>query len=365
MKIIKAISIEFWLSILLAILAQFINVFFYQNVFSVKGVLQWMIRYFTFGNAFFVWFFLFIYLLFLAKFYIKLVKITSNYLLNSTPPSSLERKDLFYQLFRPFYLLAPITIATGPLWTLLGNMSYGLRFTRIDELFLRADFAIFSAYPFIFLPTKFANEYVVSLLKSAYFSLAFIMSANLILLYLLKKEGLFRQAILTFLISIVIGFPLFFTFPCQDPGNYFLRNLHGRSLSPEVHQAIKEYHPSIITSQIVRQIAQAETNVEKDNTVPISCFPSMHAVWGMFVIYFLFKLAPFSLAITIPWLLLLLTGGVYFAQHYVVDYIVAIPVAIASLFLANLLLRFEAWYQSAQTKKAYNIPIKKDAEGGT
>lgn len=361
MKLIKSISVEFWTAFLFALLALSVNIFFYEDALSLEAALRWMVRYFTFGNAFFAWFFLFIYLLFLTKFYIKLVKITSNYFLDSIPPSSLDKKELFYHLFQPFYLLAPIAIATGPFWTLLGNMSYSLRFTQFDEWLLKADFALFGSYPFISLPTALTNEYAISLLKSSYFSLAFVMSTNLIVLYLLRKEWLFRQAILAFLCSLLIGFPLFYAFPCQDPGNYFLRNLRGQTLSHESQQALSEYRPPLAASQTIVRIAEAETNIEKDSTVPISCFPSMHAAWGMFVVYFLFKLSALSLLITLPWFTLLLAGGVYFAQHYVVDYIVAIPVAIASLFLANLLLRFEAWYK----EKTPHNSGGKNAEGGT
>ena len=105
---------------------------------------------------------------------------------------------------------------------------------------------------------------------------------------------------------------------------------------------LKDYVPSALTADYISRIAKAETNALRDNTVPVSCFPSMHAAWSFMVVYFLAKLRRWTLFVSLPWLALLLMSGIYFAQHYVVDYVVSVPIVAISLFLAYLLIKQKA-----------------------
>jgi hypothetical protein len=75
----------------------------------------------------------------------------------------------------------------------------------------------------------------------------------------------------------------------------------------------------------------------------------MHATWSVLSIYFFSLLLPLSLIVTVPWVMLLLTGGLLFAQHYLVDYLVALPVAAASILISAWLLRREERQKSPST----------------
>ncbi|MDQ5982860.1 MAG: putative primase/helicase, partial [Patescibacteria group bacterium] len=67
-------------------------------------------------------------------------------------------------------------------------------------------------------------------------------------------------------------------------------------------------------------------------------FPSDHAVWAILTLYILYLLTPWSLILSIPWVFCVLSGGVYFGQHYVVDYIAGILVAIICIVGSNQLI---------------------------
>lgn len=341
MRWIKKINAEIILALAIGFFAVIINAVHYHNAASLAQALHWIVNYFSFGNPFFVWFFFFIYLVFLQQFYVKLVGVVSEYIFNHQTPSASDARQLCYYLVKPLYVLFPLAIVTGPMFTLLSSISYELRFSGLDKKFLDADFLIFGHYFFIELPSYWQSRAITFVLKDSYMSLALIMSALLGFLYLWKEQVLFRQAILAFLASLALTYPLFYLFPCQDPSHYVIQGLRHYPVSKEVKEAFKMYKPSVLAAQIVKTIDDAETDASRDNTVPISCFPSMHAVWAYFIIYFLARVSVWSLLFTVPWTFLVLTGGLYFAQHYAVDYLIAIPVALASIFVANFLLRLE------------------------
>ncbi|MBI3335194.1 MAG: phosphatase PAP2 family protein [Candidatus Portnoybacteria bacterium] len=318
-----------------------ITLMLYQNVFSPGETIFLMVRYFTFGYPFYNLFFFFIYLAYFWKFYLRLASVISDAILQKKPfPKGIAREFIGYVL-EPVRLLAPLVLVGLTFYTLLSRMSYELRFSGKDLLFLQADTSLFRVIPFVWLPSLLSPSFFSTLFQVGYLSLGAVMSASLALLFLFFRPLLFREAVLAFMISIILAYPFFYFLPCQDPNNYFLRNLRGVSFPEEITEGLKSYHPSPPAAGFIAQIANAETNKERDNAVPVSCFPSMHAVWAFFVIYFLALARRWSLALTIPWTVLLLAGGVYFAQHYVVDYIAAVPVAIASVYLAGLLLQLE------------------------
>lgn len=337
-------SIELFFALVIGFFAIAINSIYYQDGFTFARALDWMIRYFTFGNPYFLWLFAFIYLLFIWHFYLLGAHLVNVYLSTGKKPSDAQLKQLLSYLLQPIYLLAPLALVMGPLFTLLGNMSHELRFTRVDELFAAADFAIFGRYPFLWLPQALQSDWIINVLQDAYMSLALLMSATLGILYL-KNKTYFRWGVLAFLISLAVSYPFFYLFPCQDPGNYFLRNVRQRELPVSIKEAIIEYKPPLLASQIITRIEKAETTTDKDNQVPVSCFPSMHAVWSYFIVYFLAVVSLWSLIITIPLTIIVLTGGIYFAQHYFVDYVIALPLAVISIIGAVWLLRLEALWK--------------------
>lgn len=349
----KHFKVEEILAFSAAGIAILITLILYQNVFSLRETIFLMARYFTFGYPFYNLFFFFIYLAYFWKFYVKLASALSDKILEKKPfPKGIAR-EFFGLALEPVRLLAPLVVVGLTFYTLLSHISYELRFEGKDALFLKADAWLFGVVPFLWLPTILSSSFFSALFQIAYLSLGAVMSAALALLFLLSRPLLFRKAVLAFIISIILGYPFFYFFPCQDPNNYFLRNLRGNSFSKEITQTLQAYHPSDATAGFIQRIGNAETNEERDNTVPISCFPSMHAVWAFFVIYFLALVRRWSLALTIPWTALLLAGGVYFAQHYVVDYLAAVPISIVSVYMAGLLLEGEKWVKNKKPTGAY------------
>lgn len=341
---LKNVKIEEWVALGIAISASILNIAVYKNNPSLKETLLYMGRYFTFGDPFYALFYVFIYIFYSYR---RLTLAVIERVLYKKPFPRVSAKSAFFSLVMPFRVIAPLVVAGLPMYTLLGNFNNHLRFFVKDVLLFKADIFLFGSAPFIWLANTFSSPLFTEIFKYGYFSLGIIMSAALALLFFFsqyprKKTNplLFRELILSFIISLVVAYPFFYFIPCNDPSNYFVQNVGRNTFSEDAKKALANYHPSKITEDIMKQIADAETGKGKYSP-SISCFPSMHATLSSIALYFLYALTPWSLIFTIPWATFLLAGGLYFAQHYFVDYLVAIPVVMASIFIAKALLEWE------------------------
>ena len=339
---IKRIPIELAMAIVIALVALGITMFFYHGGAPSGNSVVWIFRYFSFGNPYFLWFILFIFALFLKDFYVAAGRLFISSILYHKPIRRSDIKRILYCLWYPLYLLAPLTIASGPISSLLANISYQSRSNTLDGFLLGLDVKLFGTSPFIVLPTILAGQTVTTLLKGAYFSLSIGASAMLALLYL-KNTAVFRLAVTSFLMSIIIAYPLFYLVPCQTPAHVFINHTDGNQ-----RNTLTPYTASQSIKDIMLSIEKQETFVmNNEQIVPVSCFPSMHTVATLMSVYFLAIVMPWSLFITVPWGFLALTGGLYFAQHYFVDYIIAVPVTLVSVVLADQLLRWERRWKTS------------------
>jgi hypothetical protein len=340
-RIFRATLIEERVAVVATLLFISINAALYRLP-ATERIFVRMVEYFAFGEPFYVFFFLFLCGLYAWKFCWRLARLAVGSILERQPLPPGSGRELMVLFVEPFRRFAPLVVVSASFYTLLGNISYSLRFSGKDELLAAIDRILFGTQPFIALGSAVQHPVLIEVLRHAYLSLSIIMSAALILLFSFPSRlRHYRQLVLAFIISLLIAFPLFAVMPCQDPYHTFIANIRGHEHAPKMQEALQGYAPAPRTAEITRTLAASEETPERDTAVPISCFPSMHATWSMLSIYFLFLLLPFSLLITVPWVILLLTGGLLFAQHYAVDYLVALPVAAASILISAWLLRRE------------------------
>ena len=83
----------------------------------------------------------------------------------------------------------------------------------------------------------------------------------------------------------------------------------------------------------------------------------MHATWSLLAVYYLARIWRWTLLVSIPWALLLMTGGIFLAQHYVVDYLAAAVVAALAIALAHVAITWEATWP---WKKIHNNERKEE-----
>lgn len=342
---LKAIRIEEWIVFISSATVIMISAVVYHENFSIARIAFQMLKYFSFGDPFLLLLFPMIYLLFLWKFYWLLANFIVDVILGKSRLPKGSGSELLYSILEPLRIGLPSVFIAIVFYGLLGHLSYNLRFSGKDIALLAADRILTRVIPFLYLPTIVTSPFWAWMFKYAYYSLGIVMGVMMGVFFFRKKtQIIFRQTLIAFTISLIVSFTIFANVPCQDPNNYFIRNLRGNIFPPDITEALDRYHPSSQVQQSIQAIGNAETAQTADKSVPISCFPSMHAVWAFLVIYFLAVTWRKSLFLSIPWVILLLVGGIYYAQHYVIDYVVGIPVAAICIFLSHEALQLEkAW----------------------
>jgi len=307
-----------------------------------------MLEYFSFGNSLFSFFFLALWILFGWKLFTAGNKLAVIAFVDHQPVTQKHWQQALREVLAPLRLLWPLTLFSLPLFALLSTMSRLLQGHTKDLWLNHLDSLIFGYSPFLHFPTLYQAPAFEQLISISYVYLTHIIALTLVACLLFKKTFFIRLFTLSFLLSLIIGFPLYAVIPCQDPNNFFIQQQSSDVIGNSMEAQLSAYAPSEMVSHMTTKIGKLEQFGE-DGAPPISCFPSDHAVWAILTLYILYLLTPWSLILSIPWVFCVLSGGVYFGQHYVVDYIAGILVATMCIIISIWLLANEARKQKSAT----------------
>lgn len=342
MSIFKNISnkirIEEWLTLAVFFVLNFVNIFVYNNEISLYASVVSMLRYFTFGDPYYYLLFLIVSGFIILVFYTNLSEIIVNWIVKGEKPTIGRITILLRQIFDSIRSILPIGLLSGPVYELLGNISYELRFELKDVLLARADYILTKHYFFIDLANTFTSKWFNFLMYYSYVSLATLMGTTLLLLLFINKDNLLRLAITAFVFSNILAYPFFYLLPAPGPLYSLIVNVRNVALPDDISNIVKKYNPSIYTTETTKSIMDFFVNKDRDNSGAVSSLPSMHATWALITAYFLWRFRKVTLIFTIPWIILMLSGGLYFSLHYFIDYIAAIPIAILSIIFSHLLI---------------------------
>lgn len=311
------------------------------NFKSPTEILADMIKYFSFGDTLFSVFFFAIWIIFFWRAFKELYRLAVKRLVDKHKLDRTDLKTAVAAVLEPLRFLWPLALFAVPLYGLLGVMGVHLQADTKDLWLNGLDQRLFGFSPFLHFPSSYQDPAFETMIEFAYTLLQYVMALSLLTFLLLKKFTILRQFIFCFILSLMLGFPLYAAVPCQDPSNYFIRNLHQYELPLEVQAELHDYSPSHKVSSMIGRIQDSETDVAHNHNVPISCFPSDHALWSILIVYYLALLAPWTLAFSIPWAFCVMSGGIYFGQHYVVDYLMASLIATICITLAHLVIKPE------------------------
>lgn len=320
----KNLFIEEKLAVAFCVLVVWINAYFYPQSISWFEALRSLVFFITLGQPYYSLFFVFIYLLILLKTHRTMTNLLAN--------KSVFLKDRLNRFIREtVFLVRPIVflvLVTMPTYRLLANISWQRQDASIDALFGFLDYQLTGTLPFVWLVQTFKTWNFSEIMYYSYFSLTFVMDGVLAWFVVSKRKILLRLFLSAFLFSNIIAYPMFYMFPCKAP-----------SLAYVLPNQEKYNYPAHALKRVEQVTYATPTMINGVKVFPISCFPSLHAVWSFFVIYVLYLVKKWTLVFSIPWSFMMLAGGLYLAQHYLVDYLVAIPVAIICLVFSGKLIK--------------------------
>ena len=338
-KMCTVVRIEESIALFIVATFFFVNSVFFSELIDPKGVLGLMVQYFSFGSPFFFYFFLVIYVVFIGKFIYALALAIVESITRLRLPTPSELRHLLSIALLPVRTLAPLALVPLFGYMLLTNMNYLWRYTQNDVAFLMADHILTGTYFLFDLSRAIVDPGIITILFIFYVSLSEFLPMLFVVLYFRRDKQMYREALLSFMITLLVAFPFFAIFPLQDPHNYFVRNLRNNELPHSIVDAAGRFLPTDTLQGYLNTMARSETATERDNSVPISCFPSMHAMWAMLIVYYFSRIDRRLLLVAVPWIVLLLFGGLLFGQHYLVDYIASLPGAILAVYLARMFLK--------------------------
>ena len=251
---------------------------------------------------------------------------------------------IILSLFSIILLLSLVMYSLGLFTSLLFQVASPARTAEFGKVFLSWDKAIFKTDPGVWMINKFSGTFIEKVLLWTYNSIYLMLSLVLLLSFLFNKNA-FRRLILSFFVSWIIAFPIWFLFPTLPPDLMFRLNKLNTAGLEEV-KAFNNFNPSPLLKQNLKfqedvhivNVSQAKRNL------PTSTFPSMHAAWGVVIAYAGVVLSPLLGIFLVPWAILNGFGAVYILEHFSVDIFLGFIIAIISIIITETLLRFESKY---------------------
>jgi membrane-associated phospholipid phosphatase len=201
--------------------------------------------------------------------------------------------------------------------------------------FMKADKILFGTYPGFWLQSHLPFFLqVTATYVYEYFHYIFVFWLVFLLMY---KKGRYAASFLKQLfIATAISLPLWLMVPAIDPVQMYIGNvLHvNDDIRTEV-SLIKP--PNLFTNRHVSAIFNY-WNDPQSNYFAVSCFPSLHTIWGLLIVYSavgIFR-KRWVKALVLILALLNMVGAIYLLAHFAVDIFAGIAVAIISVKIVRM-----------------------------
>lgn len=202
--------------------------------------------------------------------------------------------------------------------------------------------------PFFWLHNNFQNVlgFLTPAIIESFLALNVIMTGLLILLYLSRNKKPYKGFVISTFLVLLFSMPIWYFFPVHSPTNAFLYETTG-NFNASLTRQIENYRPNEAVKKFQDKMWDSQKNAK-----PITTLPSMHWAWSAIVFYYLFRKHRATAILSSLWLFLALLGTVYLGNHYLIDGLIAAPLAVAAILLAEFMVRLETRYREENAAEA-------------
>jgi membrane-associated phospholipid phosphatase len=257
--------------------------------------------------------------------------------------------------------LAIAILDLGALDGVVDNIWQAKKIVMASNALAAIDFRAIGGYPMVLLGDFFTRYGGGVLSIGAYNLMTLLLSAFLIYAIFLR-QSLARRFLLFFFITQVIALPFWFAVPALSPYNFYTGGISPQEVSASAMTQFSAYHPSAI---LITELSSAEQRQSAAGSGyrDLTNFPSMHAAWGIGLVYF--GVTAFGAAaayVLVPWFIFEMAGALYTGEHYAIDLLAGILVACIALWIIDRLLDLEKRYYQDKTSFAILAMMRKDME---
>lgn len=338
---LRAIPIEIWLALCIAFTAIFINVFLLPHSPDEQWYFFGVTEYLSYGRPALQIFSFGLVSLFFAKIFWRLG--SALFVVRDGIRGTLRTEDwqfITHKFSEIFLALIPLAIIGVPKYELLIDLSRALSQFPSTSILLASDRMLTGGIPIVDIPNWLNSTLGAGVLLFFYTTLLILAQCFFLYLFFRYRTTLYRQFLIAFLIGTTLAYIGSTLLPCAVPSISYLQNFEALVYSPELTHLLNTYDPTAYVTQSQNEIIRTQEIVGPHQYL-ISCFPSLHAFWSLLVVYFLWRIKPTTLFLTLPWIFLVLWGGILVGEHFLIDYVAAIPTALLSIGISLALLQFE------------------------
>jgi len=223
-----------------------------------------------------------------------------------------------------------------------------------NEFLMRADRMIFGT----FVPFEMHEQDLYAGLSTAllfcYIKLSLVLSLVLIALFIFRADR-FRQYVLAFVAIMFLCMPGWAALPATTPGEAFRTGKLQMQVPVDIDHEIADpvIHLNYKVTNFLNRLEPYESDPANGRYF-ITSFPSLHVAWGILVVWYGVQLYSRSAILLLPWALLNIVGAIYSLQHYAVDALAGIVVAIIAVYLVRGLVALEAKH-GLEAPKGYGL----------
>lgn len=247
----------------------------------------------------------------------------------------------YLQSFLNFFLiLTGITIAFATLLFFLSKINAWCPTDRIiwaSNMCAKWDRQLFGInLPFWFQDKNNSLRWIFDFLSEtliySYDMIILVFSITL-LFSLMLNFSTFLKYIFTFTIIVALSLPIWYLIPALTPMDMYRDNLLAYSPSLDIQNSLNNYQPNEKLMNFFHELRK----LSGKSSFGVSTFPSMHIGWSIVILYFCFKIWRPLLFFIVPYTLLNGLATVFTLQHYGVDVLAGIIVAIFAIHLSTLI----------------------------
>ncbi len=204
--------------------------------------------------------------------------------------------------------------------------------TRLrDELVVELDFLLTHTFPPFFLASwSYPKIFIIAVVVCFDFLIPLLFPLAVYLFQ--KQQKIFREAAGAFFAGLLIMFAGWILFPVMSPHDRFIDNVYELPVPQSIQARLSAYHPQ---EEIAGFLEQRRKSKVELGFMPTSTLPSAHVAWGVFLVYYAWRVSRWWGLLAMPVALLSTVGTVLLAQHYFVDVPAGIAVALLSIVAAR------------------------------